>query len=119
MSEKYLSVYLEHIQEAVTDACSFIEGMSKEEFLIDKKTQKAVCMNLLIIGETATKLIDQYPEFTALHPELPWRNMRGMRNRIAHGYFNIDFNVVWDTVKIALPPLIQALENIPINQNDR
>lgn len=119
MSEKYLSVYLEHIQEAVADACSFIDGMSKVEFLKDKKTQKAVCMNLLIIGETATKLIDQYPEFTALHPELPWRNMRGMRNRIAHGYFNIDFNVVWDTVKMALPPLIQALQNIPVNHDNR
>ena len=68
--------------------------------------------SLIIIGEAATKLMDQHPEFVELHPEIPWRNMRGMRNRIAHGYFDINLDVVWDTVQSALPDLIERLAAI-------
>lgn len=60
--------------------------------------------------------MDRYPEFANTHPQIPWRNMRGMRNRIAHGYFDIDQDVVWDTVQTALPPLrvaLQGLEKAP------
>ncbi len=46
-------------------------------------------MSLIIIGEAATKVVDGYAAFTQAHPEIPWRSMRGMRNRIAHGYFDI------------------------------
>ena len=53
--------------------------------------------------------MDQYPDFAALHPETPWRNMRGMRNRIAHGYFDINLEVVWQTVQTALPDLLMNL----------
>jgi uncharacterized protein with HEPN domain len=106
----YLQAFLEHLYEATTDSLSFVEGLSKDGFLNDKRTQKAVCMNFLIIGETATKLADQYPDFILQHPEIPWRNMRGMRNRIAHGYFSVDLNVIWDTVQTALPALAQVLQ---------
>lgn len=57
--------------------------------------------------------MDAHPDFAAGHPALPWRNMRGMRNRIAHGYFEINLEVVWDTVKIALPDLLQQLDSLP------
>ena len=67
-------------------------------------------MNLIIIGEAATKVMDQQGEFAQAHPDIPWRSMRGMRNRIAHGYFEIDLDVVWDTVRTALPDLITALD---------
>lgn len=69
-------------------------------------------MSLIIIGEAATKVMDRYAEFAAQHPEIPWRNIRGMRNRIAHGYFDIDLNVVWDTVQTALPELLKHLPAI-------
>ena len=71
-------------------------------------------MNVLIIGEVATKLMNEYPDFVAQHPEIEWRSMRGMRNRIAHGYFDIDLEVVWETLQTALPDLqnkIQAIQN--------
>jgi uncharacterized protein with HEPN domain len=58
-------------------------------------------------GEAATKLMDRYPDFAASHPHVPWRSMRGMRNRIAHGHFDIDFEVVWETVETALPALLE------------
>jgi len=83
--------------------------MSKEDFLADKRTQSAVFMNLIIIGEATAKVIDRYPDFAARHPEMSWRAMRAMRNRIAHGYFNINFNIVWETVKTTLPKLLALL----------
>jgi len=66
-------------------------------------------MSLVIIGEAATKVMDSYPKFADLHPGIPWRSMRGMRNRIAHGYFEINLGVVWDTVQTALPELLERL----------
>jgi uncharacterized protein with HEPN domain len=113
MNENRLPDYLEHMQQAATDACSFIEGLSKDDFLEDKRTQQAVVMSLIILGEAATKVMDTYTEFSQVHTEVPWRSMRGMRNRIAHGYFDINLDVVWDTVQMALPTL---LEQLPVVQ---
>jgi len=109
MSESRLADYLEHIRQAATDACAYIEGMSREDFLTDKRTQQAVVMNLIVIGEAATKLLQDHGDFTSHHAEIPWRNMKGMRNRIAHGYFEINLEVVWDTAKTALPDLLKSL----------
>ncbi len=111
MSENRLPDYLAHMEQAAIDACSFVEGLSKDEFLADKRTQQAVIMNLVIIGEAATKVMDRYAGFTQAHPEVPWRSMRGMRNRIAHGYFDINLDVVWDTLQTALPALAQQLSD--------
>ena len=97
------------MQQAAADACGFVKGLGKNEFLADKRTQQAVVMSLIILGEAAAKVMDGYAEFTRAHPEVPWRSMRGMRNRIAHGYFDINLDVVWDTVQTALPPLLLQL----------
>ena len=107
--ENRLPDYLDHIRQAAPDACGFVEGLAKEEFLADKRTQQAAIMSLIIIGEAATKVMDGYAEFTGAHPDVPWRNMRGMRNRIAHGYFDINLDIVWDTVQTALPALLKQL----------
>ena len=109
MTENRLLDYLDYMQQAATDACGFVEGMAKDDFLKDKRTQQAVIMNLIIIGEAATKVMDGYAAFTQEHSEIPWRSMRGMRNRIAHGYFDINLDVVWDTVQTALPELLNQL----------
>ena len=109
MNENRLFDYLEHMQQAAEDACSFMEGLSKEVFHDDKRTQQAVIMSLIVIGEAATKVMECHAEFAQTHAQLPWRNMRGMRNRIAHGYFDINLDVVWDTVQTALPDLIKQL----------
>lgn len=109
MSKYRLPDYLDHMQQAATDACGFIEGLTREDFLGDKRTQQAVIMSLIIIGEAATKVMDGYIEFAQTHGQVPWRNMRGMRNRIAHGYFDVNLDVVWDTVQTALPALLQQL----------
>ena len=71
MSEGYLAEYLEHIQQAATDACDFVEGLSKDQFLTNKRTQQAVIMSLIVIGEAATKLMDRSPDFVNGNPQLP------------------------------------------------
>jgi len=78
---------------ATTDVLDFVEGMNKDDFLTDKRTQQAVVMSIIILGEAATRIMDRHPDFAEAHPEIAWRAMRGMRNRIAHGYFETDFSV--------------------------
>ena len=112
MSGYRLPDYLDHIQQAATDACGFVEGLAKEDFLEDKRTQQAVIMSLVIMGEAVTKVMDGYEEFVQTHAQVPWRSMRGMRNRIAHGYFDINLDVVWDTVQTALPELLNQLPSV-------
>jgi uncharacterized protein with HEPN domain len=112
MNENRLPDYLDHIQQAATDACNFVDGLEKEDFFADRCTQQAVIMSLIIIGEAATKVMNKYTQFIEAHPLVPWRSMRGMRNRIAHGYFDINLDVVWDTVQTALPELLRQLSAV-------
>lgn len=112
MSDLRLADFLEHMQQAAADAMAFTEGMSQDDFLADKRTQQAVVMSLIVLGEAATKVMDRYPDFANEHAQVPWRNMRGMRNRIAHGYFDINLGLVWDTVQTALPPLVISLRGM-------
>lgn len=119
MSENRLPDYLDHLWKAARQAYSYIEGMDEEAFLADKRTQQAVILNIVIIGEVATKLIQNHGNFLERHPEVPWRNMKGMRNRIAHGYFDIDLHMVWETVRTALPKLLERLPAIREDCRDR
>ncbi len=116
MNGSRLPDYLDHIRRAATEARSFVHGLSKTQFLADRRTQQAVIMSLIIIGEAATKVMDQHAEFAAQHPQVPWRSMRGMRNRITHGYFDINLDVVWETVQTALPALLNQLPSIPADE---
>lgn len=109
MNDNRLPDYLEHIQQAANDALNFVDGLNKDDFLADKCTQQAVVMSLIIIGEAATKVMDNYSDFAQIHSEVPWRSMRNMRNRMAHGYFDINLDVVWETVQEWLPELLTQL----------
>jgi len=109
MNENRLADYLDHMRQAARDARRFVEGLNKDDFLADKRTQQAVIMSLIVIGEAATKVMESYPDYVQQYAHVPWRSMRGMRNRIAHGYFDINLDVVWDTVQLALPELLAQL----------
>ena len=85
MNENRLAGYLDHMQQAAADACAFVQGMTQGEFLGDKRTQQAVIMSLIIVGEAATKAMDGYPAVVQAHAAVPWRRLRGLRNRTAHG----------------------------------
>ncbi|MFO1346051.1 MAG: DUF86 domain-containing protein [Rhodocyclaceae bacterium] len=97
---------------AARQISDYVAGMGKEDFLADSKTRDAVIMKLLVIGELAAKLIDADSHLVANHPSVPWRQMKGMRNRMAHGYFELDLDVVWDTIKTAIPDLEAHLSSI-------
>ena len=110
MTVNRLADYLDPMRQAIADAQSFTEGMAQADFEQDKRTQQAVVMSLIVLGEAATKVMDQHSAFAAEHNHIPWR---GMRNRIAHGYFEINLEVVWDTVQTALPVLKTQLDALP------
>lgn len=115
MTTNTLRDLLDHILQAAQDACNFTRELSFTEFEKDKKTQQAAIMSLIIIGEAATKIMDKYEEFTDNNPQVKWRSMRGLRNRMAHGYFDIYLLLVWDTVQIALPELILHVSQLHEN----
>ena len=86
--------YLEGIKEHVAAIKSYLPN-SKATFLGDEKTQDAVLMRLLALGEEIGHLSD---EFKNQHPKLHWYNVIGLRNRIAHGYFEVDPELIWETL---------------------
>lgn len=112
MTADLLPEYLEQMLEAARLACGYVQGMDSPGFRSDRRTQQAVVLNLMVIGEVANRLHSENPNFLTQHAAIPWKSMRGMRNRIAHGYFDIDLDIVWDTVERDLPALIAQLEAI-------
>jgi uncharacterized protein with HEPN domain len=109
--------YLGHMLDAITLACSYVEGFDQEGFLADRRTQQAVMLNLVVIGEAATKLANDHSEFVERYPDVPWKSMRGMRNRMAHGYFDVDLAIVWQTVQGSLPALALRVAEIRDEQS--
>ncbi len=112
MSRTYAKALLEQMLESASTAVSFVEGMSLGDFLGDARTQAAVAMNLINIGEAATRFLRDHEALAARYPNVPWRLMLAMRNRIAHNYIDLDFPVIWETVTTSLPELIDALPSI-------
>ncbi len=76
----------------------------------DTRTQDAVIRSIEIIGEAANKTRVADPDFAAQHPDVPWDVMYGMRNRIVHDYFDVDLQVVWQTIQRDLPVLRQQID---------
>ena len=87
----------------------YVAGLDRATFLAGEEKQDAVIRNIEIIGEAAQSIRRRYPEFAARHPEIPWGGVYGMRNAIAHGYFTVDFDVVWKTVCEDLPALAEQI----------
>lgn len=105
-----LADYLRQMNEGARDAARFTDDMDREDFFADLRTQRAVVMSLMIVGEAAARVLADHSDFAEAHPNIPWRSIRGMRNRIAHGYFDVDLGVVLQTVEAELPTLIDQLE---------
>lgn len=99
-------VYLKNILDKAREATEYCRGLSKDEFLKDEKTQSAVILKLIIIGEEATKLSEEI-KFAI---NLPWRSIIGFRNMAIHEYFNVDLSQIWTTVQTDLPELIKKTE---------
>ncbi len=85
----------------------FIAGMKLDGFLRDAKTQSAVLHQILVIGEASRRLSARLQE---QHPAIPWSRIGAMRNRLIHGYDDVDLDVVWDTATIHVPRLLKDVE---------
>lgn len=105
MTAERVIEYLTHIHDAARSAEAFVNELSEQQFLEDQKTQQAVLWNLLVIGEAAANLMNRHSGVVERYPDLPWNSMKGMRNRIAHGYFEVDLRIIWGTVRKDLPNL--------------
>ncbi len=101
--------YLGHIVEAIERIHRYVEDVDEVAFLEDEKTQDAIVRNIEVIGEAAHNIERYHAAFASNHPEVPWILMYTMRNRVAHGYFKIDFELVWKTVHEDLPDLHQQV----------
>jgi len=100
--------YLRDMLNAAQLAQSFVQGIDWEAFELDLMRQAAVIRQFEIIGEAARRISI---ETQATIPSIPWSKVIGMRNRLIHEYDAIDLETIWDTVHLALPELIIAIES--------
>ena len=103
--EKDNSVYLKNIRDKAEEALRYCEGFTAESFLEDDKTQSAVILKLIVIGEEANKLPDEVKS----NINLPWRNIIGLRNMAVHKYFDIEMSQIWKTVQEDLQQLLKEI----------
>ena len=106
-------VRVQDILDSIAAIQTYTVGMDYSAFAQDRKTIDAVLRNITVIGEAANQVPDSVQTAS---PEVPWRDMRDMRNVVVHEYFGINRQILWDTIQTNLPPLIpqlQALLNRP------
>jgi uncharacterized protein with HEPN domain len=100
-------IRLQHMLDAALEAMSFSEGHTRADLNSDRKLTLVLVKEIEIIGEAANQIADDSREAIA---SIPWDDVINMRHRLVHGYFEINLDIVWDTVTRNLPPLIAALE---------
>lgn len=107
-------IYLGHMLDLSKKAASFLEGKDRLVFDSDEVLQLALTHLIQNIGEAARRVSR---EFRETHPEVPWKDIVGMRSKIVHDYLDIDYNAVWDTSTRELPQLVAILEKIVPPEN--
>ncbi len=109
MKKRDYKLYLKDILDAIAKIEDYTKDLSFEEFLKNSLVVDAVVRNFEILGE-ASKNISE--EVKSQYPDIPWKEMAGMRDKIIHEYFGIDLEIVWKTAKIRLPQLRSLLKDI-------
>ena len=109
MSPRDWRIRIHDILNAAQSIETYTEGLSCAEFAADQRTFDAVIRNLTVIGESANHV----PEEVCLrYADIPWQEMKGIRNIVVHEYFGVSTRIIRDTVRIDLPPVIPLLEKI-------
>ncbi|MFV2040733.1 MAG: DUF86 domain-containing protein [Candidatus Hydrothermarchaeales archaeon] len=110
MSEKRTpELFLADIIEAIDSIKEYTQDMEEDEFKRDKKTRDAVIRNLEIIGEATKNLPTEIKE---KNPDVNWRVISGMRDKLIHGYFGVSPKIVWETIKSDLPSFEEQIKKI-------
>jgi uncharacterized protein with HEPN domain len=104
--------YVQDILDAVDAAIQFVEGMTFTEFESDKKTIFATTRAIQIIGEAAKKIPDS---LKVQYPEIPWKGMTGMRDKVTHEYFGVKLDVLWNTIQQDLPKVKDLMPMVLAN----
>ena len=115
--EPRLAGYLQHILEAIHRIQRYIDDMDVLDFHRNELVQDAVIRNLEIIGEASQNVAKHYPDYVKQHVDVPFSIAYEMRNALAHGYFKVDFDVVWRTIERDLPELEAMIESL-LNKPD-
>jgi len=102
-------VPVRHMLDHAREAVEMVRGRSRGDLDTDRQLNLALVRLVEVIGEAANRVPD---DFRSRHPQVPWRQTVGMRNRMVHGYDVIDFDILWSVLQKDLPPLIEALEKI-------
>ena len=108
MKREY-NLFLEDITKSCEYIQEFVKGIDFDQFLNDEKTSSAVIQKFGIIGE----VVKNIPEFIKQrYPDIAWKDMAGMRDRLIHGYFGVDYVLVWDTIESDIPEIITSISQI-------
>ena len=106
---RHYTLFLRDILDACDEAREFVEGMTFEEFDRDRKTKLAVEREIEIIGEAANNIPEHIRQTAS---EVSWSKISGMRNKLAHEFFDVHYGIVWSTVREDLPPLRDSIGRI-------
>lgn len=115
MKRRDYRLFIQDILNSIYDARAFVQGMSYEEFLADRKTQYAVVRVIEIIGEAAKNVPQAVRE---RYPDIPWSDMARMRDKVAHGYWGIDYEIVWRVVQEELPTVEPLLREAYVREQE-
>ncbi len=106
--------YLRHILDEIEYLLSEKEGLSKEQFCHDATLTRAFVRSIEIIGEASKKMP---PEMKSRYPETEWKAIAGMRDRLIHDYFGVDYDIIWDVIQNKLPILRKQILEILRREN--
>ncbi|NET41015.1 DUF86 domain-containing protein [Okeania sp. SIO2B3] len=103
------------IVNAARRVLQFAEGIDKSELATNEEKQSAILYQIIVMGE-ATKRLS--PEFREQYPEIPWKDIAGMRDILAHQYDRLNFNTLWDVIQSDVPEVLPLLESLLLNSTD-